>query len=262
MPPGDYVHLANITGWQITQRLEGAGYLVTRASSGCGTNDREDFTRLRLALRQSVDLAVFIYESATAAKCARQTKVPFLTIRAGGIPGAVAHIPADSSRAMEDLVSDCRSCGVRTIEVVEKDAPCDGEAACAFRSAGFKVKISTVTIDPAAPRPESIMSAGLAAFKNRFHRNTEHLPDMIFFDDNFLLLGAAPLLLQRGVKIPDTVRIATMSTRGLTPALPFPFMCVERDGYADGNQIADGILAYFETGLFPANTAIASKLRT
>ena len=82
----------------------------------------------------------------------------------------------------------------------------------------------------------------------------------MLFDDNFLAQGAVPVLMQRGVKIPLNMQVAIVSTRGLGPALPFPFMRIERNGYTDGDTLADGVLAYFDKGTFPSGLVLKSKL--
>lgn len=259
MPPGDYVHLANIMGWQLTRRLETAGYLVSRASSYITKNGKTDFARLRLALRQSVDLAIFIYESSDAAKCARQAGVPFVTIGNGFLPGALANVQVNSSTAMESLIAKCHADGIRTIEIIAKSSPCDDANTRLLMSAGFKAKTTTLPIDPSIPRPESIMVTAINAFAKRFRHGVGHLPDLLFFDDNFLAQGAVPILMQCGLNIPQTIQLAMMSTHGLGPTFPFPFMCINRDGYEDGDILADGVLAYFDTGTFPSEVVLKSK---
>ena len=257
MPPEAFYRNANIMSGMATRRLEDAGYLVSYVRANVDARGRHDFSRLRLALRQSVDLAVFIYQNASAARCAKECGVPFVTISKGRIAGAVGHVCQSNTAAFKAAAADLLANGVRTVEIIAKsDIGREWEPTEIFSEAGLKVIVSRVPVKPKMlfdeRRVENLMTGARDFFAARFARKSRpRFADAIFFTDDFLAQGAVPVLLAHGVRIPYDFPVVTMANCGFGPVYPFPFARVEVDSYENGTCIAAAILTYFDKGAFP-----------
>lgn len=262
MPPEDYSRNANVMCGRIVRRLEGAGYLVSYAMTPTPSHGRHDFSRLRIALRQSVDLAVFLYWNAAAARCAKSCGVPFVTISTGYVPGGVGHVRTSCDRAFERLADDFRAHGVSSVEVV-----CKGDGGGEFNPAdvlartGMDVSVTEIlkgmTSAPDEMRVEFVQRRACETFAARFNaKRRPRFRDVLYFTDDCALQGAVPALLANGVRIPEDVRLASIANKGFGPVFPFPFARVEMDSFGYGDSLADAILSYFDDGTFPPDVAL------
>lgn len=243
----------------MSKRLEDAGYLVSSIRVRRDGRGRYDFQRLRLSLRQSVDLAVFLLREASAAQCAKALGVPFVTIHDGHLAGEAGHVAQSEVAALDEMARDFKARGVRSICVACKNEPVGAPAVNAFRNAGLKVETMPIPIDPLAP-PELRIEAILRAARDTFElclSRKRSLPDAIHFSDDFRAQGAVPVLLAHGVRIPRDVMLSTVSNYGRGPVFPFPTPKIEYNSYEYGQLLADGVLAYFDGGAFPEGIAFS-----
>ena len=261
MPPAAYYRNANIISGTVTRTLEESGYLVSHVRANADASGRHDFSRLRLALRQSVDLAVFIYQSAAAARCAKASGIPFITIGNGHLTGAAGHVHQSNDAAFQEMAEDFRASGIRSVEILGKiNLGREWEPVKALAHAGIKTSVSHIPTEPKTPlderRFENVQRGAMDFFARRFaRRSPPKFADVLFFTDDFLLQGAVPVLLTHGIRIPNDVKIASMTTHGFGPIYPFPFARVEINSYENGSLLANAILAYFNKGIFPTDVA-------
>ena len=245
----------------MAKRLEDAGYLVSVARVHQSKEGRSEYPGLRLALRQSVDLAVFLLRDPAAARCAKRLGVPFVTMGDGRLAGCVGHVERDYAEAMWEMANDFKMHGVRSVGLVFKRDRGEEGYAEAMRRQGLKVELMPVGVDPQLPperRIEAILAGARDAFERRLSRS-RILPDVLHFEDDHLLMGAVPVLLAHGVRIPKDVRLSSLSNYGRGPVLPFPLARIEVNQYTNGNMLADAVLSYFEKGTFPRGMTFAAK---
>lgn len=259
VPPSDHIYLANVMNGRITRRLEDAGYLVSRSTFPCDGRGRPDLTRLNLALKQSVDLAVLVYEHPAAVRAAEAAKVPYVTFGDAPTRHAVGHVCISSRTAFDELAAECARRGVRKLEIVTKDYSTIADKQSFPVPAGIRVRVTPVAIDPNGTRPDCIVRGSLAAFQTRFRRKDPELPDLLCFTDDHLFRGALPVLLKNGICLPDDVAVVTFSNRGNAPVSPDPFDQIELDPLLCGDKVADGILAFFKTGRFPKLLELSAR---
>ena len=74
------------------------------------------------------------------------------------------------------------------------------------------------------------------------------LPDLLFFTDDYLTLGALPVLLSHGIRIPEDVCVVTLANRGFGPVFTKPFARIEVDSYRDGLRFGEDVLEWLRTG--------------
>ena len=261
MPPKAYYTNPNIMCGRLTEALENARYFVSSIRVRQDTCGRNDFSRLRLVLRQSVDLAVFIYRDSSAALCAKELGIPFMTIHNGYLAGTVMHAMRDDSTALGEMADDFAAHGIRTLWIVAKGESGQTGQTGIFRRKGIKVKTVPVPANRTIPQErhlEALMRASQTRFENICSRGLT-LPDAIYFTDDFLAAGAVPVLLMHGIRVPADVKIATLSNYGRVPAFPFPFAQIEYNAYRNGDLLADCILSYFEKRDTPQSIKFASR---
>ena len=261
MPPEAHFGNSNVTFASMARRLEDAGYLVSSVRVRRGTGGLHDFRSLRLALRQSVDVAVFLYQDPMSARCAKEYGVPFVTIHVGYLAGGIGHVPRNDTPAFAEMALDFKTRGSTSVGLVLKDDRGDDGHAEMLRRAGLRVEMMPVHIDPAMPpevRIESITRSARDYFERRLS-GARALPDVLFFDDEFLLHGAVPILMSHNVKIPEDVCLASIANYGRRPVLPFPLPMIEFNHYESGMLIAEGVLNYFEKRSFPDGIVVSPR---
>lgn len=248
-PPSDHVYAANIMCGQITRQLEDAGYLVTRATVRVEDNGKMDLARLNLALRQSVDLAVLVYENPVAAHAAADACVPFFWFGSLSAPkGAVDCVVYSHQDALRHFLAGCPERGIRRVELVVKDYSRFPPPVSLKEAREIDFRTMTVPVDARAPRPGSIAEGAMTAFCKRIARPHAKLPDLFLFTDDYLFQGALPVLMKSGVDIPEHLKLATFSNRGNGPVAPIPFDRIENDPIQNGERVAMAILRYLKTG--------------
>ena len=85
------------------------------------------------------------------------------------------------------------------------------------------------------------------------------LPDLIFFRDDHLAVGALLALMAGGIRIPEDVSVVTWANTGLGPAFVKPLTRMEQDNSAIGERVAECVLEYLRTGIFPKDVAVGPK---
>ena len=259
VPPGDYVYNANIMCSRITRRLECAGYLVSRATLPTEGQDRSDLARLNIALRQSVDLAVLVYEHPAIARAAKALGVPFVWFGDHAPRNAIGTVVYSNEDAFAQFACACEARKIKRLEIVKKCyAPSETlPPVGALRN--IKMQTMTVRIDEDALRPGSIVYGAMQAFTRRLAKSPSDLPDLFFFTDDHLFQGALPVLLKYGIRIPEQLRLATISNYGNGPVSPDPFDKIENNPIRNGDKVSDAILEYLETKHFPRVVTLTSQ---
>ena len=101
-------------------------------------------------------------------------------------------------------------------------------------------------------------SAGSAIFRHRrrwspfsaspcveFERiDSGALPDLLFFADDYVALGAFAALHARGITCPKDVKVVTFANKGLGPVGAVSYSRMEVDPVAHGRLVAEQLLRY------------------
>ena len=87
------------------------------------------------------------------------------------------------------------------------------------------------------------------------------LPELVFFDDDFLAMGALAAMLHAGVRIPEDVGFVALANRfgGSGMAFAVPITRMEVDSHADGRILSDAVLSYLGNGDFPSGIIVGPK---
>ena len=240
----------------VRSRLAAEGYLVSliTLNHGKGTKGRftYDLAPLEFALRQSVDLAVLIfnYRRSSIVRAISKSGVPFVEFadaEPGGIKGCVGSVCLDKESAMRALSEQCRAAKLRRIMRVRAYAG-NFDAEVLSKLSGVKFSDFYVRCDVERyGANESVVRAAMEAFLQRFEsKGRGWLPDLLYFADDHLASGALTAMLAAGVRVPDDVRVATMSNWGLGPVFPVSLTRLEMNPFVHGDALAELALDYLK----------------
>ena len=238
----------------IRSRLLSEGYLVTSMTVLHGEGDRNrfkyDLAPLEFALRQSVDLAVLIfnYKRPSIARAIVRSGVPFVEFADAepcNLKGCVGSVCLDKEAAMSRLAEAIRSSGVRRVMQVGAYAS-NFEANFLRRMDGIRFSSwHTGWNYEERGVNENIVRVAMESFVRRFRdKGRGWLPDLFYFSDDHVASGALTAMLQEGVRIPEDVRVVTMSNWGLGPVFPVSLTRLELNPYTHGEALAQMVLDY------------------
>ena len=79
------------------------------------------------------------------------------------------------------------------------------------------------------------------------------LPDLVYFSDDYLCVGALAAFVAAGIRVPDDVRVVTWANSGNGPFYATELTRTEMDPQGDADKVATAVLARLEgrPGDFP-----------
>ena len=80
-----------------------------------------------------------------------------------------------------------------------------------------------------------------------------------FFGDDYLAMGAISALSFAGLRAPEDFRFATWMNKGNELAYPRELSRMEIDPIGAGAAVADAVLAYLKTGVYPSGIVVGPK---
>jgi DNA-binding LacI/PurR family transcriptional regulator len=111
----------------------------------------------------------------------------------------------------------------------------------ALKRAGFSVRKMCITPLNGYVQPESVQRAALETFDRLLSRGSL-AADAVVFNDDYLAAGALSAFERHGVRVPEDIRLATTSNRGLGPVYFQKLTRLEVDPVRHGQEIADRLL--------------------
>ena len=262
VPPGGTQHYMNVICATVRDALIAAGYLALTVTVSRIDDGRYDFSLLDLMMRQHTDLIVQLHDQPEVAKWLSTRKIPFVrftTDNASRLPlGCMGAVSKSSEQGVAEFATHCRDVGVRDVLV----ATAWGEemhVADALHEVGVKADVWNLTMPSGTPGTQ-VSQYALQAMTSWLAEKS-YLPELIFFDDDYLASGAITALLYAGVHIPSDVRIAVLANRvgGSGLAFPVPLTRIEFDSVADGCVVATAVLKCLKSGTFPSGIAVGPK---
>jgi DNA-binding LacI/PurR family transcriptional regulator len=119
------------------------------------------------------------------------------------------------------------------------------DAVPALREAGIEADEWQTPVPPEYGRTEAVARGAMEAFAARLaDEGRGWLPDLLVFTDDYVTSGALLSLNRAGIRVPDDVRVVTISNKGLGPVYPISFTRIENDPDLHGDRIADSVLAF------------------
>ena len=111
----------------------------------------------------------------------------------------------------------------------------------ALKKSGFSVKKMHVASLDGYIQPECVQRAALEMFDKLLSKESL-ASDAIVFNDDYLTAGALTAFERHGVRVPEDIRLATTSNRGLGPVYFQKLTRIEVDPLRHGQEIAESLL--------------------
>ena len=230
---GDEGYYSNVLAGAIRESLSRDGYFVTGITVFRRAGGAFDFSRLEMDLRERTDLVVLISDNAPAIALLSRLGVPFIVVgRNRAKPAAqccLGCVRADYDAGMGAVAAECARAGVRSVLVVRAWRRRE-ETFAALRSVGIEA------VDWRVP-----------------------MMRLLFPDDDILASGCLMALACYGVRIPEDVRVVTLSNKGLGPVYPRTLARLELDSASFGEVVArfvHGLLSGSENAEVPVLSSV------
>ena len=257
-PEGDEQYVGTVLATALRNRLAEAGYIFTQTCLPFTLpEERFDFSRLDVALAQSVDLIVAVYPCKSMLARLARLKVPYAVFSENRQfpPSAVGGTWLDLNLAMPDFAAACKAAGVK--EVLQFYFwPTMGDATEALRKVGIRVRKVFVKVDYSVGTMIGARQAGMKTFAKLIAKGRLPRGSVCFINDDYLASGALMALAYAGVRSPEDVRIVTLANKRLGPVYPRELTRMEFDARHAGEVLSDAVLEYLKTGVYPANSVV------
>ena len=256
VPDSDACYYSAVQLGCVRAKLSADGYLVTSMTvlhdDGDGGRFKYDLAPLEFALRQSVDLAVLIfnYRRSSIVRAIAKSGVPFVEFadaEPSSIKGCVGSVCLDKESAMDILLKRCRAAKLRSVmQVRAYSGNFDAKSLAKIPGVKFSDWMVRRDVDRYGAN-ESMVRGAMEAFLRRFEsRGRSWLPDLLYFSEDHVASGALTAMLASGVRVPNDVRVATMSNWGLGPVFPVSLTRLEMNPFEHGNALAQMALDYMK----------------
>ena len=239
-----WMYYANVFTATLRTRLVKAGWLFTHVAVEPGADGKVDVSELELQLTHPVTLAVVLFDNPVAERLLSRSGVPFVTI--GDVPscrlkGCVGHVRYDRSATAAEIAKAAVDVGVKT--AVQVGCEDFDDVGAALKVAGIRTKKWAIPIPKDGIMPMAVSSAARDAFADR---RKGDLPDLFYFSDDYLCVGALAAFVAAGIRVPGDVRVATWANRGNGPFYAMELTCAEMDPQGDADKVATAVLARLE----------------
>ena len=235
------------------KELNAAGIRCAYASVQHNVSGKPDYTWLKDELENEPDVAVVEACNLVAPGIVRILEsrgLPYVMVFGDRVRTGrhcLASIPYDPTAAVDSFVADCLSARIRSV--------------CKFgfgrgsmlnplpKLANRGVSVEEITVRLAVQWSlESMQREAARQMSCRLERGP--LCDLIFFTDDYLTLGALPVLLDKGIRIPRDVRVVSLANHGFGPVFPWSLTRIESDYCFAARSIARGLVGWIRTGVF------------
>lgn len=238
------------------RRLAEAGYAFSVAPFSLDPHDK--LAHLKNELLRSTDLVIAARATPKVQKCLAESGVNH--VFAYGDKPKYADRPwirFAAETALVHFAHHCAKAGVRHVVQVrfEGNETLDARPALAKK----RIASSWMTIlrsDGGRRRFDGVVRCAYEAFANL---PSDQIPKLLLFWNSFVAQGASIAFLARGIRIPEDVKVVTLSDAGVAPVYTKSFTRFEIDPIAAGEKVADFALAVLAKGRVPAPPKISPQ---
>jgi len=239
------------------------GYLLTRFVLRRESNGSYCFEGLEIALQQSVDLVVLMYDTPEIERYLSRFPVPFIVIGSRqGKPGAhcIGCVRFNRAATVPTLIERCRAQNVKSAWQVGFVKGASGRSADAmrqFHDAGISADEIVVLKRKFDGRPAEVQRAALNTFAHICSTRRPRLPDLLFVTDDYVASGILTAFDSFGIRIPDDVKFVCWANSGLGPVYHKNLTRMEIDPVRHGRTIADAAIRFLHDNDFKPDIEIA-----
>ena len=232
----------------VSRKLMSAGYVVSVVTFPVGADGRVE--HLKNELLRTTDLVIAMRATFAVQRCLAESGVRHI-FAYGNKPKEddSPWIKANFKTPFQQFARHCVKSGVRHVVQVrfEGNETLDAEPFLA----GKGISGSWLTMLPPASgriRVDDIVNCGYKMFKAMPRTS---IPELLLVWNSFLAQGAMMAFLDRGIRIPEDVKVVSISETGFGPIYVKPVTRFEIDPVDDGEKIADFALSVLAKGRIP-----------
>lgn len=234
--------------------LTRAGLSVTTIHVGVHSNVRKDLVNLKRILASHPDLVVVragFQNRRAVYRTVFSSGSKYVCHGEGGTESrCIGKWIEDGAPAVADFVRACKANGVKSVgQFCFSDTGSFLDVSADLTRAGLFVEKIQVRLRDVFTDLETLQRAAMVKMRERLASGP--LPELLYFTDDYLTMGAMPVLLEAGVRIPRDVKIVTVANRGFGPVYTKSFARIEFDRRGEAHALADGVIGWMRTGKFP-----------
>ena len=252
------MYYANVLEGTIASMLMKSGWLFARmewpdSSKGAGT----DVAGLLRCLSPS--LVVALFPSPAMLHALDMSGLPFVQVwtKKKSRKARMCIRPC-ADVALSKLAATFAAHGVRKVLSVCQHVS-GIECTTALKNAGFSIRKMCISPLDGYAQPECVQRAALEAFDRVLSKGPLDA-DAVVFNDDYLTAGALTAFDRHGVRVPEDIRLATTSNRGLGPVYLRKLTRIEVDPIRHGQEIADSLLKMLDGKECAREMSIAATL--
>ncbi len=256
-PNGHGAYYLGVLMEETDKRLTNAGFIISRVALRKSSSGQYDFQSLRhlLSTIKFIAALVFVYDDKMLEPII-QAHIPYVlcTFRPIRYPGAMGRISYSHRSALPDFIQHCHKAKIkRILQIVT--IPWLLDATEDLKSAGFSVK-NIINPYPAADigKQEQVERQTFESLCKWIESNA--LPDLILFTDDFASRGGILALVKHGIQIPQDVNVVVWSNRHFGPIAPVSLTKMMMDPFAHAETVAQAFLSFLRVGKFPKHDQI------
>jgi LacI family gluconate utilization system Gnt-I transcriptional repressor len=234
------MYYANVLEGTIASVLMKNGWLFARmewpdVSGGAGT----DVAGILKCL--SPALVVALFPSPAMLNALDRSGLPFVQVWTKmRSRKARMYVRPCADEALSKLAATFKAHGIRKVLSVYSNVS-GIDCTTTLKNAGFSVRKMHVSPLDGYVQPESVQRAALEVF-DRVLSKGPLAADAVVFNDDYLAAGALTAFERHGVRVPEDIRLATTSNRGLGPVYYRQLTRLEVDPVRHGQEIAENLI--------------------
>ena len=248
------MYYANVLEGTIASELMKSGWLFARMEWPEPSGEvHTDVAGLLKCL--SPALVVALFPSSVILNALDQSGLPFVQVwtKMRSRNARMAVRPCANS-ALSRLAAAFAAHGVRKVLSVYSHVS-GIDCATALKKAGFSIRKMCINPLDGYLQPENVQRAALEAFNHLLSKGPL-AADAVVFNDDYLTAGALSAFEHHGVRVPEDIRLATTSNRGLGPVYFRLLTRLEVDPVRHGQEIANTLLKMLDGGECPPEMSI------
>ena len=240
----------------VSRKLMMAGYSFSVTSFPLDAND--DLARLKSELLRAADLVIAVRATPQVQKCLAESGVNYFFVY-GDKPESDDHpwIRFSPETAISHFADHCARAGVKHVVQVRFEAGDMIDAQPALAERGIDCSwITMMRSKRGWGNFDGIVHCGYETFATMPRSD---IPELLLFWNSFFTQGAIMAFLARGIRLPEDVKVVTLSNTGVGPVFIKPFTRFEINPAEAGEKIGDFALAVLAKGRIPSPPQIAPQ---
>jgi len=218
--------------------LEAANLRFYTAIVPVGANGKGvDLPRFSSYLTHPYDMVIVLTDNLPLRRMVRKAASASLIIGQANRGSPDADIELSTLAAEREFMSDCRKAGVRTVTVMTHSIAKLSMPGL-LRSSGIDVRVVRLERPYGLEIGEGLQKAAYDYWISRRAGSGSALPDLIYFADDNISLGALIAFANLGISVPRDVRVVSLSNRGSRLPFGFDLTRIECDPVRMGRDVA------------------------